>query len=56
MDKLCEHGTYIKKSMTQGIWCNKVNDWCAFAYMCTNERKVKHTPKYVDCRAKNNNL
>lgn len=49
MDTICENGTYIKKGLTQGIWCEKTKSWCGHMYMCTAERKVKHTASFTTC-------
>lgn len=49
MDFICENGTYIKKGITQGIFCKKTQTWCGHMYMCNAERKVKHTIDALKC-------
>jgi hypothetical protein len=55
MATLCENAEEKQQGITRYLWCKQSNSICAFYRYCTNDRCLKMTEKYTQCKVRYKN-
>lgn len=54
MNNLCEYAEQRNQGIAKYLWCIKVNEICPFCRYCTNDKCLKMTNKYTQCKVRMN--